>query len=50
LAVVFGGGGVRGAFQAGVWAVVGPQLKPDFVIGSSIGAINGWATTRLTPR
>ena len=49
LAIVFGGGGVRGAFQAGVWAEIGPKLRPDFVIGSSIGALNAWATTRLTP-
>jgi NTE family protein len=49
LAIVFGGGGVRGAFQAGVWAEIGSYLQPDFVIGSSIGAIHAWATTRLTP-
>ena len=49
LAIVFGGGGVRGAFQAGVWAEIGSYLQPDFVIGSSIGAITAWATTRLTP-
>lgn len=49
LAIVLGGGGVRGAFQAGAWAEIGPYLQPDFVIGSSIGAINAWATTRLTP-
>lgn len=49
LAIAFGGGGVRGAFQAGVWAEIGPHLHPDFVIGSSIGAINAWGTTRLSP-
>lgn len=49
LAAVFGGGGVRGAFQAGVWATIAPVIQPRFVIGSSIGAINGLATTRLTP-
>ncbi|WP_461213191.1 patatin-like phospholipase family protein [Lacticaseibacillus sp. GG6-2] len=49
LAVVFGGGGARGAFQAGVWATIAKYVNPRFVIGSSIGAINGWATTRLTP-
>lgn len=48
LAVVFGGGGVRGAFQAGAWAELSRWLKPDFVIGSSIGAINAWATTRMS--
>lgn len=49
LAVVFGGGGARGAFQAGVWATIAKYVHPRFVIGSSIGAINGWATTRLAP-
>lgn len=49
LAVVFGGGGARGAFQAGAWEVLAPHLNPRFVIGSSIGAINGVATTRLAP-
>ncbi|MCI1985629.1 MAG: patatin-like phospholipase family protein [Lactobacillus sp.] len=47
LAIVFGGGGARGAFQAGVWEVLAPYLNPRFVIGSSIGAVNAWATTRL---
>lgn len=50
LAVVFGGGGAHGAFQAGVWATLAPYLHPRFVIGSSIGAINAVATTRLSPR
>ncbi|OLS07927.1 alpha/beta hydrolase [Lacticaseibacillus casei] len=49
LAVVFGGGAAHGAYQAGVWTVLGPQLAPTFVIGSSIGAINAAATARMTP-
>ncbi|WP_056949888.1 patatin-like phospholipase family protein [Lacticaseibacillus nasuensis] len=50
VAVCFGGGGVRGAFQAGVWQAIADLVTPTFTIGSSIGAINAFATTRLTPR
>ena len=28
LAVVFGGGAAHGAYQAGVWSVLGPRLAP----------------------
>ncbi|RXT59254.1 alpha/beta hydrolase [Lacticaseibacillus chiayiensis] len=49
LAVVFGGGAAHGAYQAGVWTVLGPRLAPTFVIGSSIGAINATSTARMTP-
>ncbi|WP_204123000.1 patatin-like phospholipase family protein [Lacticaseibacillus mingshuiensis] len=49
-ALVLGGGGVRGAFQAGVWqALATAGFSPRFVIGSSIGALNGAATARLAP-
>lgn len=49
IAVVFGGGAAHGAYQAGVWAVLGPRLRPTFVIGSSIGAINAAGTARMLP-
>ena len=49
IAVVFGGGAANGAYQAGVWAVLGPRLRPTFVIGSSIGAINAAGTARMLP-
>lgn len=32
-----------GAYQAGVWNVLEHVLRPDVVIGSSVGSINGWA-------
>lgn len=38
IGVVLSGGGTKGAFQAGVIAQLG--LKPDLVVGTSIGAIN----------
>ena len=50
LAVVFGGGAAHGAYQAGVWSVLGPRLAPAFVIGSSIGAINAAATAHMAPQ
>lgn len=42
-ALVLGGGGMFGAYQAGVWSVLQSIVRPDVVIGASIGSINGWA-------
>lgn len=42
-ALVLGGGGMFGAYQAGAWAVLEGVFRPDVVIGASIGAVNGWA-------
>ncbi len=40
-AVVFGGGGIRGAYEAGVWnAIKSLAIPVGLVIGSSIGGIN----------
>lgn len=40
--LVFQGGGALGAYQAGVYqAMHDGNVKPDWVIGTSIGAING---------
>ncbi|CAE6922043.1 hypothetical protein R75471_04235 [Paraburkholderia domus] len=40
--LVFQGGGALGAYQAGVYeAMHDRKVKPDWVIGTSIGAING---------
>ncbi len=37
-----GGGGSRGAYQLGVWkALIELKIKIDYVVGTSIGAING---------
>ncbi|WP_056989180.1 patatin-like phospholipase family protein [Lacticaseibacillus camelliae] len=48
LGLVLGGGGARGAFQAGALAALATsQLQPDFVLGTSIGAINALGTTKL---
>ncbi len=32
-----------GAYQAGAWKALAPVLRPDMVVGSSVGALNGWA-------
>ena len=42
-ALVLSGGGMFGAWQAGVWRALAPYLKPDLVVGASVGALNGWA-------
>src|SRR5271169_4298219 len=40
--LVFQGGGALGAYQAGVYqALQEAGIEPDWVIGTSIGAING---------
>lgn len=41
-ALVLSAGGMFGAYQAGVWSELCDFLKPDFVVGASIGSINGY--------
>jgi NTE family protein len=41
-ALVLSAGGMLGAYQAGVWKELSHRLEPDLVIGSSVGALNGW--------
>src|SRR5271154_3428513 len=43
LALVFSGGGLFGAWQAGVWAGIEDRVRPDLVVGVSVGALNGYA-------
>ena len=41
-ALVFGGGGAKGAYELGVWkAIREMNLQVDIVTGSSVGALNG---------
>ncbi len=42
-ALVLSGGGMFGAYQAGVWSVLAEFWKPDLVVGASVGSLNGWA-------
>lgn len=40
-ALVFGGGGARGAFEIGVWKALDELgYKPDMIFGTSVGALN----------
>jgi predicted acylesterase/phospholipase RssA len=41
-ALVLSGGGMFGAYQAGVWKALADKFAPDIVVGASVGALNGW--------
>jgi predicted acylesterase/phospholipase RssA len=41
-ALVLSGGGMFGAYQAGVWRVLSRRISPQMVVGASVGALNGW--------
>jgi NTE family protein len=41
-ALVLSAGGMFGSYQAGVWSELCELVKPDFVVGASIGSINGY--------
>ena len=32
-----------GAYQAGAWKALADVFRPDLIVGTSIGALNGWA-------
>jgi NTE family protein len=42
-ALVLSAGGMFGAYQAGAWNVLSRRFQPDMVVGTSVGALNGWA-------
>jgi len=42
-ALVLSAGAFLGAYQAGVWKGLRERFQPDMVVGSSVGALNGWA-------
>jgi NTE family protein len=42
-ALVLSAGGMFGAYQAGAWNVLSQHYQPDLVVGTSVGALNGWA-------
>ncbi len=41
--LVLSGGGMYGAYQAGAWKALADVFRPDLIVGTSIGALNGWA-------
>jgi NTE family protein len=46
-ALVFSGGGVFGAYQAGAWrALAESGWRPELVVGTSIGAVNAFVISR----
>lgn len=42
-ALVLSAGGMFGAYQAGAWRELSGSIRPDMVIGTSVGALNAWA-------
>jgi NTE family protein len=42
-ALVLSGGGVFGAYQAGVWRFLNARWQPDLIVGASVGSLNAWA-------
>ena len=41
-ALVLSAGGMFGAYQAGAWRELSACFQPDMVVGTSVGALNGW--------
>lgn len=41
-ALVLSAGGMFGAYQAGAWKELSAYFQPDMVVGTSVGALNGW--------
>ena len=42
-ALVLSAAGMFGAWQVGAWTALAPHFRPDIVVGTSAGALNGWA-------
>ncbi len=42
LALVLSGGGLFGAWQAGAWGVLAKHIRPDLIVGASVGSLNGY--------
>jgi NTE family protein len=41
--LVLSAGGMFGAYQTGAWNVLSQRFQPDLIVGTSAGALNGWA-------
>src|SRR5579863_4150304 len=48
-ALVLSAGGMFGAYQAGAWEALADGLRPDIVVGASVGAFNGIAIAAGCP-
>jgi NTE family protein len=42
-ALVLSGGGLFGAWQAGAWRALAGRFEPDWIVGASVGSLNGYA-------
>lgn len=42
LALVLSGGGLFGAWQAGAWSVLSRHVRPDLIVGASVGSLIGY--------
>src|SRR5579863_3753048 len=42
LALVLSGGGLFGAWQAGAWSALAERVRPDLIVGASVGSLNGY--------
>jgi predicted acylesterase/phospholipase RssA len=42
LALVLSGGGLFGAWQAGAWSALAERIRPDLIVGASVGSLNGY--------
>jgi NTE family protein len=43
VALVLSGGGMFGAWQAGAWQALAARIRPDLIVGASVGSLNGYA-------
>jgi NTE family protein len=41
-ALVLSGGGLFGAWQAGAWSALAPRIRPDLIVGASVGSLNAY--------
>jgi NTE family protein len=48
-ALVLSAGGMFGAYQAGAWKELSAYFQPDMVVGTSVGALNGWTIAGGVP-
>jgi len=42
LALVLSGGGLFGAWQAGAWSRLAGRIRPDLIVGASVGSLNAY--------
>jgi NTE family protein len=48
-ALVLSGGGLFGAWQAGAWSALAPRIRPDLIVGASVGSLNAYVIASGAP-